>query len=461
MPDSPDRIEASFPPKKSGAGKSSALQERPKIYGTALLVGLAVGLYALIVAKHGGGDFVSLYLADARLLADQPIYWAAPDLDTSNKNCPEGAKGIELDQLKTLSTGELIKLPTCFHPNLNPPVFILLTAPLASLGFEAAWLLWFGLSSACLAGIVGLIQREQLIPAGATAYGLASLASLLYVPTLACFFLGQVTFQVMLATLLGWRALRHGRDWAAGAWLGLAVSLKPFFGLLAVGLFLLGNKRALTAMLFAGLASGALGWFAGGWKAYRDYLEALRGISWQAASWNASFAGFFSRLLGGSQNIPWIDAPAWARGLANMASLAVLAVYTLAIKRTLTLAPGPRADWLMALSLPAMLLISPLGWFYYFPLLLLTALVVWRASGAMTLPNSFRWALVASLALSSFPSWLIPAKQMSDPLDWFGATGFYTVALLQLFALGVMVARAQTWRSLDNDTGAGVPGARP
>ena len=416
---------------------------RLKVYGAAGFIGLAIGLYALIAVEHGGGDFDSMYLADARLLLDRPIYWAPPELDPSNKSCPEGTKGIEPDQLKTLSTGELIKLPTCLHPNLNPPVFIMLTAPLASLGFEAAWLLWFGLSLACLAGSVELIRREQLIPGGMAMFGAVSLAFLIYFPTLASFFLGQVTFPIMLAVVLGWRALRHSRDWAAGAWLGLAVSLKPFIGLLAVGLVLLGNKRALMAMLLAGLACGVLGWLAGGWEAYRDYLKALRTISWQAASWNASFAGFFSRPLGGSLNIPWIDAPAWARGLTNLVSLAVLAAYTLAVRRTLALAAASRADWLLALSMPAMLLISPLGWLYYFPFLLLTALVLWRAGGAMKQPRHFHGALVANLALSSLPSWLLSAKQISNPLDWFGATAFYTVALVQLFVLTVMAARRE------------------
>ena len=420
---------------------------RCKVYGLAVVLGLTLAAYSLIVADHGGGDFVSLYLADARLLNDWPIYWMAPEVDPSSMLCSEGTKGIEPAQLKTLSAPELIKLPTCFHPNLNPPFFILLTVPLAWLGFQGAWLLWFGLSLACLAGSVALIHREQLIPGGMAMFGAVSLAFLLYVPTLASFFLGQVTFQVMLAVVLGWRALRHGRDWAAGAWLGLAVSVKPFVGLLVVGLFLLGNKRALMAMLLAGLACGALGWLAGGWEAYRDYLAALRTISWQAASWNASFAGFFSRPLGGSQNIPWIDAPAWAQGLTNLSSLAVLAAYALAIRRTLPLAPALRADWLLALSLPAMLLISPLGWLYYFPFLLLPALVLWRVSGPMMQPRRFREALVVTLVLSSFPSRLMPAGQMNDPLDWLGASGIYTLALLQFFTLAAINAYQISCRS--------------
>lgn len=428
---------------------------RCKVYGLAVLLGLTIALYGLIVAHHDGGDFASLYLADARLLNDRPIYWAPPEIGPSNHDCPVNSKGIESAQLKTLPTQELINLPTCFHPNLNPPVFILLTAPLAWLSFQSAWMLWFCLSLACLAGSVEFIRREQLIPGGTVMFCAVSQAFLLYVPTLASFFLGQVTFQVMLAVVLGWRALRHGRDWAAGAWLGLAVSVKPFVGLLAVGLFLLGNKRALMAMLLAGLACGALGWLAGGWEAYRDYLEALRTISWQAASWNTSFAGFFSRPLGGSRNIPWIDAPAWARGLTDLAALAVLVTYALSIRRLLALSAAPRADWLLALSLPAMLLISPLGWLYYFPLLLLTALGVWRAGGAMKQPRRFRAALVATLVLSSIPSGMISAKHNNDPLDWFGATGFYTVALAQLFVLAVMAARQQIGLLQVNDPAAG------
>lgn len=67
---------------------------RLKVYGAAGFIGLAIGLYALIAVKHGGGDFASMYLADARLLLDRPIYWAPPELDPSYKSFTRRAAGV-------------------------------------------------------------------------------------------------------------------------------------------------------------------------------------------------------------------------------------------------------------------------------------------------------------------------------------------------------------------------------
>ena len=418
-----------------------AWRVRSKVYGTALVAGLVIGLYALIVAKHGGGDFASLYLADARLVHDSPIYWMAPEFDPPRKECPDGAKGFELPLLKSVGSDELVKLPPCLHPNLNPPFLILITAPLAYLGFDAAWNALFMMSLVCTLAVVRIIQREQLIPAGAASFAWVSVGYLLYLPTLISFFLGQVTFIVMLPMVLGWVALRNQRDAAAGAWLGLAASLKPFVALIWLGLAVQKNARAAGAMILAGLVCAVIGLLPGGLSAYLDYSKTLHTIDWQAASWNASLAGFFSRPLGGSQNIPWIDAPEWARGFTTVATLAILAVYVWALRQSKALTVLSRSDWLLALSLPVMLLASPLGWLYYFPFLLITVLVVWHASSALPNSGQFRWALAVTLILSSIPSWLVPAKQMNDPLDWFGATGFYTVALLQLLGLTVLAMR--------------------
>jgi hypothetical protein len=438
MPDSPDHIKGNFKLNQHDEGNSTVWRERLTIYGMALLFGLVIGLYALVAAKHSGGDFATLYLSDARYKHEQSIYWMAPEFEPASKACPEGAKGFDHSHLKGLSSEELVRLPPCIHPNLNPPFFILLTAPLAYLGFEAAWGVWFFLSLICLFSAVRLMQRQELIAPGLAAFGWVSLGFLLYFPTVASFFLGQVTFLVMLPMLLGWVALRQQRNGTAGAWLGLAASLKPFVGLIWLGLTLQKNGRAAGAMLLTGFVCAVIGLLPGGWDAYIDYSAALHAINWQAASWNASLAGFISRPLGGSQNIPWIDAPGWARGLTTLATLATLALYVRAVRQCNSLTVRARSDWLLALSLPAMLLVSPLGWLYYFPLMVFTVLVLWRSSGGMAHPNAFRWALAATLALSTIPSWLIPAKQMNDPIDWFGPTGFYTVVLVQFLVLAAL-----------------------
>jgi hypothetical protein len=193
-------------------------------------------------------------------------------------------------------------------------------------------------------------------------------------------------------------------------------------------------------MVVMGLICGLIGCVAGGFSIYKDYVDALGSVNWHAASWNASLAGFFSRPFGGSQNLPWIDAPWLARGLTWAASLGVLFCYLRSMWRIRNLNADLRADWLLVSSVPAMLLISPLGWIYYFPMLLPGALIMWRSSPTASNPGRYRLALLCSLILSSVPGELLLAKEINHPLEWFGPSGFYAVALVQLFMLACMAA---------------------
>ena len=331
-------------------------------------------------------------------------------------------------------------LAPCRHPNLNPPIFILLTAPTAHLPFQVAWLCWFALSLTCFMVCLWLLRHEGLLLGGKHGLIRLGLAWLLYFPTLTNFFLGQVAFQVMLPLMSGWLALRRGQLVVAGVWLGLAASLKPFAGLFLPCLLMLGIWRATFAMLMTCLAFGLIGLLAGGWDVYESYFDALRTVNWQASSWNASLAGFFSRPFGGSENAPLYDTPGLAHALTSVVSLGVLAVLGVSVWRIRCLASQERADLLISLCLPAMLLLSPLGWLYYFPLLLPCVLILLRAATSMANPQQYRIALLATLLLSTMPNWFIPAKDMNDPLDWFGASGIYTIALLQFFALAAIRA---------------------
>lgn len=416
-----------------------AVSVRAQVYSGALVLGLLLGAYGWIVMKHSGGDFHTLYLAGARLMHGGNIYWSPPEVNPQSQ-CPPGLLKDQLDQIRKLSADTLINQPICVHPNLNPPFFIVLSAPLAKLAFEPAWLLWFTFSITCLWSVIALLWREDLLAKSKMALGLQVAASMLYMPTLVNLVMGQVTFQTMLPMMLGWAALRHRHDRSAGVWLGLAVSLKPFLGLILVGLVFQRNYRAASAMVVMGLICGLIGCLAGGLSIYQDYVDALGSVNWHAASWNASLAGFFSRPFGGSQNVPWIDAPWLARGLTWVASLMVLNVYLKLMWRMKDLDAVQRADWLLATSVPAMLLISPLGWIYYFPMLLPGTLIMWRSSQAVSFPGPYRKALLCSLILSSVPGELILAREINHPLEWFGPSGFYAVALVQLFMLACMAA---------------------
>lgn len=417
------------------------------LVGAALIVGLLLGLYAIAgktMAEHPGkGDFMTFYLSSVRLRHAKPVYWPAPDAKSFDDECANPSYTLD-PSLATVRRGQdLVRVAPCRHPNLNPPFFVALTAPLAYLDYPYAWWIWAGFSLGSAFWSIRVIRREGFMPDVAPLSGLMLLAGyLIYYPTLVCLVFGQVTFLVMLPMTLGWRALRHRRDEAAGAWLGLAAGMKPFVGLLLFGLVVQKNWRAFWALLLVVGISGLLGTAVLGFDANVDYLDYLARVDWLAASWNGSLPGFFSRIFGGSLNQPWIDAPVLARALTLATSLIVLAVYGQILAQAHRLSREADADIFLAATIPAMLLLSPLGWMYYFPMLVFTVLALLRSRSAFAQQRLFYWGFGAIIGLSGIPTELVPSTSMNEPLQWFGAAGIYFYTLvIALLMTRIMVKR--------------------
>lgn len=417
------------------------------LVGAALILGLLVGLYAIAgksMADHpGSGDFLTFYLSSVRLRYAEPVYWPAPDAKSFATECAK--PGYVLDpSLTTTSRGlDFVRVAPCRHPNLNPPFVVALTAPLAYLDYSYAWWIWAGLSLGSAFMAFRIMRREVFLPDVETMPGLMLLAGyFLYYPTIVCLMIAQVTFLVMLPMTLGWRALRRRENGMAGAWLGLAASMKPFLGLFLVGLVVQKNWRSAWAMLLVVGLSGLFGAAFLGFDAYTAYLDCLAQVNWQAVSWNASLSGFFSRIFGGSLNEPWIDVPLLARTLTLATSLIVLALYGQILVQAHRLPKEEGADILLSATIPAMLLLSPLGWMYYFPMLVFTVLALWRNRSAFAQQRLFYWGFVAMIGLSGMPSELVPSTSMNEPLQWFGTAGIYFYTLI----IALLMTRAMVRR---------------
>jgi hypothetical protein len=253
-----------------------------------------------------------------------------------------------------------------------------------------------------------------------------------YFPTWASVVYGQFGLLLFVLLALSWYGARSGRDGLAGVSLGLALSLKPFAAIFVLLFVLRRRWRLLGWTVGTSTACAVVGLAAFGWEPYRHYLSELGGTNWYAASWNASFLGFFSRIFGGSRNVPLVEAPLVAQALTSAGSLALLGVVAWMSNPLSTAVSERRFDFAFALTVLAMLLVSPLGWMYYFPSLAIPALVLWRAGAGR--------ACAVAWLLSTVPHLLVPSARFNDPLAWFTWAGCYFYALL-LFA-GLLVWRA-------------------
>jgi hypothetical protein len=312
--------------------------------------------------------------------------------------------------------------------------------PLTVFGLSTGYLVWTALSL-----LFGLLTCAVLWRESRQADDNVSelvwlwISLFLYFPTFVVLALGQVTFLELVPLAGAWLAARRGKDTFAGILLGLAVSLKVFFALLVV-FFALQRRWRVVAWSIGVVLSLALATVpVVGIRAYGEYLAAIRGVTWFGNSYNASYASVITRVLGGSDNVPLVDLPRLAHGLALFASVATVLWFGWTVWPTSGSGRSPeRFDLSFGLSLVVMLLVSPLGWMYYFPLLIIPAHAVWRVTrqGRM---RAVRRGLLLAWGLSTIPTPMVRATDVNDPARWFTSNSVYFYAL---FAMLIVVSRA-------------------
>lgn len=295
--------------------------------------------------------------------------------------------------------------------NLNPPVVSFLFYPLGWLNLRDAYYVFcYSQLALALIALRSLLRHygykhPALFPA-------AVILLIAYFPTLSNLMIGQLGLLLFAVLAMAVTAIDNARWRTAGIWLGLALLLKLFVGLVFIWLAL--TRRWLT--LAWGALVYALGMMAAllvfGVQNHLDWLKAIARYDAGALSWNASLQGVFERYLGASTSVyslfhlPWL-----CFGLRSLAIvLAALALIWLARQRHgFTLG--------LCCSLPLMLLLAPLGWIYYFPVLLICALLLWRESAALANPAPLRCGIAGAVLLTGNPQ-LLSAGDFYTPSLW-------------------------------------------
>jgi hypothetical protein len=386
----------------------------------ALLVALLAlhwQVIALQITLPAGTDYTKFYFSAQQALRNRPLY-AVMEADFF---------GVPAEQF--------FASPLVQDPPLHMPQTTLLYAPFALLPFAQSFWLWSALALAAGLGACTILWRVLY---GAQARGRTLvwiwIVFLAYFPTLTAQRLGQGALIFFLLATLGWWAARSGRSREAGIALGLAVSLRTFGGLLLLYFLFKRQWRLLlwSGATFAATLAASLPLVGG--DAYRDWLNIAGGLNIQARNWNAALAGFFARLL----------PPQPAFVLTAICTLLCLA---LLVRLSWPASAPPRDqrrnDLTYSLALALMLLLSPVGWMYYFPIQFVGVLVFWRQTAAGQ-ARALRWALLPPWLLSNIPTVQHPAAELTDPLGWWTWNSVYFYALL-LFSglLAYMAGRGE------------------
>lgn len=389
-------------------------------------------------------DFYKFYLSGERLNQGKSIYWIIPSRIKPGDPChPDRVR--ELGQPISSQEGALSlggPLP-CLAPNLNPPIFMALVQPLTTLPYSDAWWIWACASTVCGVASIWVLAGTFTNTPGRrglyTAWG--SILLLLYYPTYANFALGQVGTLLMLPLSLAWTALRQGQSLRAGAWLGLATGLKPFLGIFVVSLLILKEWRASMTWCVTSTALALSGIIWLGWGVHQDYQIVAKTVTWTTSNWNGSLIGLVDRAFSGLDPTTQPELQ-WLRKVIGygLASLTLVLV-AWALKRAKGSSQQDRADLLFVLTVPASVLISPLGWLYYLPWLGLSASAIWQLTKqGFGFARPYRLALCLPWLATLLP---VPMKNVPTPKHptvWYGIDSLYAFALLGFFGIAIWVA---------------------
>lgn len=297
-----------------------------------------------------GSDFYKFYLSAQRLLAGESAYWPKDTLIS-------GAASLS----NQVHAG--------LHPNLNPPFFNVLMVPLVLFDYGIAFSLWSVFSVLCgAAGVYWVLKIMWGTPPPVAVNFLVQLVFFSYYPSFSNFFIGQLAFFIFFILALALNFCNTGNKIAGGILIGLAASIKLFCGFFILMLFFAKSWRAFFASALTVAFFALVGAALGGVESYLQYFAMLKTIDWYGVNWNASYTGFFYRVLSFEYGFGWEAArELWVQAV-NILTVLVAAYLSFQMASEVE-----KNQWngFFALAVPLMLIISPLGWSYYFPLLFL------------------------------------------------------------------------------------------
>ncbi len=361
--------------------------------------------------------------------------------------------------------------------NLNPPMLAIIMALPGLMYYTASFWLWSLLNLAMEIGGVLLIVDRFFQPQREKFWiFLASILLLLsFFPTFINLY-AQTAGLIFLLTVLGWLSFREKKLGLAGFFWGLAFSIKLFIGLFVWMLVWRKEWRCLRAMLLTTSVCLAITIFFFGPNIYAEYSAVFAKVNWYSASWNASLLGFFARIFGylHETNRALIHLPQLAQIAYSTTALFLLGMFAFFQEKyfkdnylPLRAAACPRhpvdnsghreqvavrrrkdmgrvvtfscellsRDLMVAYTLVAMLLISPLAWIYYFLLLLIPSAVIFYWNRYVFQQEWINLFLAAALFLSSVPHLLLKPHKITNGYDIFLWSGCYFYALCILVTI--------------------------
>ncbi|MCW8386553.1 DUF2029 domain-containing protein [Fluoribacter dumoffii] len=320
--------------------------------------------------------------------------------------------------------------------NLNPPFVLWGFNFLTRFSYSHALLIWLSISF--ISGLIGItiafyyaFSRQFLQNHYATLY----LLYFAFFPTLMSLATQQFGGILLFLIMVGYHFYLKRHDYVAGICWGIIIAIKLFPALLFFYVLKQNRKRVFATMLLTFCIAVFFPLFHHGSEIYQHYFRMMRGVFWYGDNWNASVYGFIFRLCFGGEKLPDM----WHLKLVNLLQSILFLILLFWYWRKMgTVEKGRINHQPFCFTLAMMLLLSPFGWLYYFPLLIFPMILIWFAA-LKEKGSSQKTVLIwlISLFLLNFPVDYVNSQLMTHVLVRvsFYSTFFYGLVLL-IYLLG-------------------------
>lgn len=313
-------------------------------------------------------------------------------------------------------------LKTTIIPNLSPPFLTMITAFIVRhLSYQNFFIVLMSSFILLNIGALSKLYKHFYFDKNKLMLCAFILANFFYMPTFMNTTFGQVALLLNALVIFCYLSLEKKQHARAGFFLALAINIKLFFGIFCVYFLAKKQYRALVSFILFSLVLALLPLLFYGPSIYQGYFDALNHIQWYGTNWNASWNGFFSRIFGETSHrfysiLFFPKLTQYIYGLFFLIYTALIYYFTKK-HRSSSLA--------FAFTLSSMLLISPLGWSYYFPILVTALLINITAAESNRYYNLFICLLLFSFFLSSMPFPIYPNTHPTSIIVIFQGNLFF------------------------------------
>ena len=316
--------------------------------------------------------------------------------------------------------------------NLNPPFAILIFSPLSHLSFINAITLW-----SIISFILGLIGAYISFNYAFSKSFIKKNWPYLYILYLSFFAtiidttIAQLGALVLFLIMSGYHFYKKDRDYAAGLIWGIIIAIKLFPALLFIYALIKKRYKICACIIIVFFLSWLIPFLIYSNEIFIEYFTTLSKVHWYGASWNGGVYGLIFRLF--------VDGHYNANDLltAKIIFFIVFFITMIFYLYKLKIIEKENIEHKsFCFTLVMMLILSPFGWLYYFPILILPLSLI-----LLTIINNETKSLVTILLcfvcldFINFPIDYTSIDKMGSLTSKFTIHSFYFYGLLILLYL--------------------------